>query len=105
MSGESFYSPIRKRAVPARAGHYPSGAPDRRGTLAIGRVARLLIGHGYGFIRLRNGAREVFFHRADMSDGTAFNDLRVGAEVSFELFEDAVSGARALRVTRRQRAR
>jgi cold shock CspA family protein len=55
---------------------------------------------GHGYIRLTKD-REVYFHRADLEEGTGFNSLRVGDVVSFELFEDAVSGARALHITRR----
>jgi hypothetical protein len=40
-----------------------------------------------------------------VEEGTAFNDLDVGDTVRFELFEDAVSGARALRVIRSRRPR
>jgi cold shock CspA family protein len=74
------------------------------GTLVTGRIVDLLIGQGHGFIRLRN-AREIYFHRADLQEGTAFNDLQIGDAVTFELHEDAVSGARALRVVRRERPR
>jgi len=59
-----------------------------------------MIGQGHGFVRLASG-REVYFHRSDLEDGTAFNDFAIGDPVSFELLEDAVSGARALRVKRR----
>ena len=69
---------------------------------ATGRVAKLLIGQGYGFIRLAN-ERDIFFHRADLQEGTVFNDLRTGDTVTFELFEDSVSGARALYVSARNR--
>lgn len=69
-----------------------------RGTPTDGRVAKLLVGQGHGFIRLVND-REVFFHRGDLADGTSFNSLQVGDPVRFELFEDAVSGDRALRIT------
>jgi hypothetical protein len=75
-----------------------------RGTLVAGRIVNLLIGQCHGFIRLPN-AREIYFHRADLQEGTAFNDLQVGDAVAFELLEDAVSGARALRVVRRERSR
>ena len=68
----------------------------------MGRIVNLLIGQGHGFIRLSSG-REVYFHRSDLEDGIAFNDFAVGDPVSFELLEDAVSGARALRVKRRGR--
>ena len=64
----------------------------------------LLIGQCHGFIRLPN-AREIYFHRADLQEGTAFNDLQIGDAVAFEVLEDAVSGARALRVVRRERPR
>ena len=92
-----------KRKRPSVAQARPIAGPrDFQGKRAIGRVARLFIGQGFGFIRVGK-AREVFFHRADLEEGTRFNDLHVGDPVSFELFEDAVSGARALRVARRSR--
>jgi len=46
--------------------------------------------------------REIFFHRSDLKEGTAFNELQVRDIVTFELFEDSVSGARALQVARRK---
>ena len=61
----------------------------------------MLIGQSYGFIRLRD-RREVFFHRADVEEGTPFNSLQVGDRVAFELITDAVSGLRAVRVTRKR---
>ena len=70
-----------------------------RGTPRTGRIVTLLTGKGHGFIRLPN-AREVYFHRADLQAGTAFNDIRIGDAVCFELLEDAVSGPRALRIAR-----
>ncbi len=76
--------------------------PEPRGRPATGRIVRLLIGQGYGQILLRN-EREVYFHRSDLCEGTAFNDLRVGDAVRFDLLEDTVSGARAVRVARRSR--
>ena len=75
-----------------------SGKPE------TGRIVRILIGQGYGFIRMAKG-REVYFHRGDLQEGTAFNDFKVGDVVKFELLEDAVSGARGLRVMRHKRAR
>ena len=76
--------------------------PEPRGRPATGRIVRLLIGQGHGRILLRN-QQEVFFHRSDLCEGTAFNDLRVGDAVTFDLLEDTVSGARAVRVARRAR--
>jgi hypothetical protein len=74
----------------------------RRGAVSTGRIVKLLIGQSHGFIRLAD-KREIYFHRSDLEDGTAFNDFTVGDAVIFELLEDAVSGARALRVKRRRR--
>jgi cold shock CspA family protein len=71
--------------------------PERRGKPKRGKIAKLMVGQGHGFIRLSDN-REVFFHRSDLNEGTSFNDFSVGDAVSFELLEDAVSGARALRV-------
>jgi cold shock CspA family protein len=65
---------------------------------------RLMVGQGHGFIRGPRGL-EVFFHRADLAEGTPFNTLAVGDAVSFDLIDDAVSGARAIRVTRRAPSR
>ena len=77
---------------------------DPRGTPRTGRIVTLSIGQGHGFIRLPD-AREVYFHRADLQAGTAFNDMQIGDAVLFELLEDAVSGARALRIARRKSTR
>ena len=86
--------------APARI-HVPARPPERRGLATRGRIVRLFIGQGYGFIRVTND-RDIFFHRSDVGDGTSFNDFVVGDTVTFELFEDDVSGARALRVQRQR---
>jgi cold shock CspA family protein len=106
MSSNYFYGAVPKRAPssPSSSSGQMRGPVDRRGTLATGRVSRLFIGQVHGYIRLAD-EREVFFHRADLQEGTTFNDLRVGDAVTFELLEDLVSGARALHVVRRNRAR
>ncbi len=75
---------------------------ERRGIPGTGRIVRLHFGQGHGYIRLANH-REVYFHRADMQEGTSINDFGIGDVVAFELLEDPVSGARALRVKRRSR--
>jgi cold shock CspA family protein len=97
MSAEYFYGADRKGA-PKRSGK--PARNDPRGTPGTGRIAKIMVGQGHGFIRLRDN-REVFFHRGDLCEGTSFNDLQVGETVTFELFEDSVSGARALRVRRK----
>ena len=79
-----------------------AGRPaDARGTPSAGRIVMLFIGQSYGFIRLAN-RRDVFFHRSDLSNGVAFNKFAVGDDVTFELLEDKVSGARAVHVEPRQ---
>jgi cold shock CspA family protein len=75
----------------------PTQLASTGGTVARGRIIKLMIGQGHGFIRLAN-RREVFFHRSDVREGTSFNELAVGDVVTFELVEDRISGARALRV-------
>lgn len=67
-----------------------------------GRITKLLVGQSYGYIR-STGGQNAFFHRADVAEGVEFNKLEVGDKVTFELVEDAVSGARATGVTRPQR--
>jgi cold shock CspA family protein len=76
----------------------PSGTPS------TGRITRLLVGQAHGFIRVRNG-RAIFFHRADLRDAATFNTLQVGDLVAFELVNDQVSGARAIRVAPARRPR
>jgi len=73
----------------------PTGGKRTRGT-----IARLVIGQSYGFIRLKDRS-EVFFHRSDMSEDTPFNSLSPGDAVAFELIVDAISGSRAIKVTKR----
>lgn len=102
MSADYSYGAARKR--PHKSSGKPSQPDDLRGKPVTGRIVRLLTGQGHGFIRLPD-ARDVFFHRADLQDGTTFNELQVGDVVKFELLEDTVSGARALRVVRRKRSR
>jgi len=75
---------------------------EPRGARSIGRISRLFVGQSHGFIRGADD-REIFFHRSDVEEGTGFNDLAVGDAVAFELLEDAVSGARAIKVRRRRR--
>ena len=82
----------------------PARPNERRGVVTTGRIVKLLIGQSHGFIRL-DDTRDIYFHRSDLAEGTAFNDFIIGDAVIFELLEDAVSGARALRVKRRQRLR
>jgi hypothetical protein len=79
----------------------PARLAERRGDVFTGRIVRLLIGQSHGFIRLAN-SREIYFHRSDLEGGMSFNDFTIGDAVTFELLEDAVSGARALRVKRRR---
>jgi cold shock CspA family protein len=67
-----------------------------------GRIVKLLVGQGHGFIRLADH-REIYFHRADLQEGTSINDLAVGDRVTFERLDDPVSGTRAGRVRRRRR--
>lgn len=86
-------SESRRRAAMAAPRHGRHGVP------AAGRIVKLMVGRGHGFIRLTDD-REVYFHRADLEEGTSINDLRVGDTVAFEHLEDTVSGSRALRVRR-----
>jgi cold shock CspA family protein len=77
---------------------------ERRGIVTNGRIVKLFVGQGHGFIRLTD-KRDVFFHRNDVREGTSINDFAIGDAVTFELLEDAVSGARALQVMPARRNR
>lgn len=69
---------------------------ERRGPDTKGRVAQLSHGRLCGMIRAGNGQR-VFFHGRDL-EGARYNDVSVGACVTFELIADPISGPRAMRV-------
>jgi cold shock CspA family protein len=93
-------SPLRKGST-AKAGPKIVGKvrPILQGTPTRGRIVRILYGPSSGFLRARDG-RDVYFHRTDVEGG--FSDLAVGDEVAFDLFEDAVTGPRALRLRKLQ---
>jgi cold shock CspA family protein len=99
MNGEYFYGQ-KQNASPKRAGKL-SRPTERHGVPETGRIVKLLVGQGYGFIRLAND-RDIYFHRSDVQDGTSINDFDIGDAVSFELLDDPVSGARALCVRPRR---
>jgi cold shock CspA family protein len=101
MSAEYFYGVGRQQTRKTGKASPPG---DPRGKSATGRIARILVGQGYGYIRLRDG-RDVYFHRCDSREGTPFGDLRVDDVVTFELIEDSVSGARALKVMQQKKSR
>jgi cold shock CspA family protein len=96
VRGINKAAPARKAALVAPA--------ERRGTPSSGRIVALVLGQGHGFIRPTNDLK-VFFHRSDLCEGTSFGDLAVGDRVTFERFDDAISGPRALRVERRRSRR
>jgi cold shock CspA family protein len=99
---EYFYG-VARSAAPKRQ-HVGGRPSEPRGIVSTGRIAKLLVGQGYGFIRLGRD-REIYFHRTDIGEGTSINDLAIGDPVTFELLEDRISGARALHVRPRRPGR
>ena len=99
MNGKHLEGAERKRGSVVRPGSV-ADARHFHGIRVVGRITKLLTGQSFGFIRLSD-KRAVFFHRSDVQEGTRFNDLNVGDAVTFELLEDAISGARAVHVARR----
>jgi cold shock CspA family protein len=67
-----------------------------RGRLTKGHVAELTRGRMSGVIRASDSQR-VFFHGRDL-EGARYNDVDVGAPVTFELIADPISGPRATRI-------
>ena len=76
----------------------PNGA--RRGGPETGRISKLSVGQGIGYIRPASDV-EIFFHRADLA-GWSINDCQVGDFVTFERVDDAVSGPRAQAIRKRE---
>lgn len=101
MSGEYFYGRMGKNTSQKRAAKITRPS-EQRGVPDTGRIVRMFFGQGYGTIRLSDG-RQVYFHRADVKEGTSINDFDVGDQVTFERLDDRISGARAVGVAKRQR--
>ena len=59
-----------------------------------GTIKRLVADKGFGFIREEKGTTEYFFHRTSLGDHTAFEMLKEGDLVSFEI-EKSPKGPRA----------
>ena len=59
---------------------------------------KTLTPRGFGFISREGEAKDLFFHSKDLS-GVAFDDLKVGDNVSFEVVQTE-KGAAATNVTR-----
>jgi cold shock CspA family protein len=69
----------------------------------LGQIKSFVRGQGTGYIRDELG-RDVFFHKGDVLE-KGYNDLEVGTTVSFDVIEDAISGARAQRIKAVRRTR
>ena len=95
FASDTMRNASRKRAPK------PTRPSELRGVPETGRIVKLFVGQGHGLIRLTSG-REIYFHRADMKEGTSINDFSIGDVVACEVLDDRVSGARALRVAKRQ---
>jgi hypothetical protein len=74
--------------------------------MSRGSIAKLVRSYGseWGRIRARDGAREVFFNLASMSDPDAFHALKVGEYVDFDEANDRANGTRAVNVVLSGRA-
>ncbi len=53
---------------------------------------------GFGFISREGETKDIFFHSNDLK-GVAFEDLKVGDEVTFEV-ADSEKGPKAINVSR-----
>jgi cold shock CspA family protein len=82
---------------------WKSVVPAEHGRETKGRVAQLSRGRLCGLIRARDG-QTVFFHGRDL-EGLKYNDITVGASVTFELIPDSISGPRATRIRVKGRRR
>ena len=59
---------------------------------------KTLTDRGFGFITREGEAKDLFFHSKDLS-GVAFDDLKVGDNVTFEVVQTE-KGAAATKVSR-----
>lgn len=65
--------------------------------MKTGKIARLT-DRGFGFITEDGGTSDLFFHSNELQ-GVAFNDLKVGDAVQFEIGESP-KGPNAVKVSR-----
>jgi cold shock protein len=65
--------------------------------MATGTI-KTLTDRGFGFIAREGGERDLFFHSKELN-GVAFDDLKVGDALSFEIAEGE-KGPSAVNVTR-----
>ncbi|PJE57845.1 MAG: cold-shock protein [Candidatus Portnoybacteria bacterium CG10_big_fil_rev_8_21_14_0_10_36_7] len=65
--------------------------------MKTGKIARLT-DRGFGFITEDGGSSDIFFHSNELQ-GVAFNDLKVGDSVQFEVGESP-KGPNAVKVSR-----
>jgi cold shock CspA family protein len=101
MADGYFYGRMQKSGSKKRAAKVTRPS-ELRGVPDTGRIVKVFFGQGYGIIRLADG-REIYFHRADIREGTSINDFEVGDHVAFERIDDRISGSRALGVAKRRR--
>jgi len=95
MSAEYLYGRLPR--TPRKRSARVTPPAEGRTVPASGRIVSLTFGQGTGFIQM-GGDAKVFFHRSDLEEGTSINDFKPGDVVDFDLVDDRVSGARALRV-------
>ena len=78
-------------------GTVAAGLSPEEGAMRSGTIVRLMGQRGFGFIREENG-QEVFFHASGVT-GVAFDDLREGQAVTFDVERDTRGrGERAVNV-------
>lgn len=58
-----------------------------------GQIKRIVRDRGFGFVRTQDGT-EYFFHRTGMAQGTSFDELNEGQDVTFDT-EPSSKGPRA----------
>jgi cold shock CspA family protein len=63
--------------------------------MAVGTIKNLVGDRGFGFLVPEGQAaadRDLFFHRTDVQGATAFEQLRVGQQVEYDLGRDERRG-------------
>lgn len=62
-----------------------------------GTISKIVDQRGFGFIKVEDQAKDIFFHRSQIGEPLRFEELKMGQVVEFEL-EETPKGPQAINI-------